>query len=415
MDNAAAPPALASGHLADAFTSFVAAADRLEHTHAQLHNEVVHLRTQLEDRNRALASSLAENENMRAALRQILDTLPCGVVVLDPESEKVVLLNPEACRLLGIPGDRSAEWTDLPGRIRTMLASGCSQAWKQGDEQDFCFTESKNKRWVTVRCSTMGAASDGSVEAENRHSNKVILTCRDTTTFKAAEQEREASRNVVALAEMSTILAHEIRNPLGSMELLTGLLACDAGLSEDSKQGVQHLQAGVRSLSAVVNNVLRFYSLGTSTLNPVRLADALRSAVNFVQPLARQCGIGLALEQTLGNAEIAADANELQQVILNLVCNALRHTPAGGRITVTGSLAERQPTPVAVVEVVDTGAGILPADLPHIFEPGFSTSKQSPGLGLTVCQRIVEQHHGIMTARSEPGKGTSFRMEFPVR
>jgi two-component system sensor histidine kinase FlrB len=415
MDPAVASPALAAGHLADAFTSFIAAADRLEHTHAQLHNEVANLRTQLEERNRALASSLAENESMRVALRQILDTLPCGVAVLEIEDEKVVLLNPEARKLLEIPGDQAPSWADLPLRIRTMLTAGRSQAWKQGDEQDFCFEENGKKRWVTVRYSMMGLADNGTIEAHNNHSTKVILTCRDTTTSKAAEQEREASRNVVALAEMSTVLAHEVRNPLGSMELLAGLLASDAGLSEDSKQGVQHLQAGVRSLSAIVNNVLRFYSMGTATLQPVRLAEALRSAVNFAQPLARQNGTALSLQQSLSDAEIAADASELQQVVLNLVCNALRHTPAGGRITVLGNLDARASTPVAVVEVVDTGAGIAPADLPHIFEAGFSTSKQSPGLGLTVCQRIVEQHHGTISVQSELGKGTTFRMEFPVR
>lgn len=203
------------------------------------------------------------------------------------------------------------------------------------------------------------------------------------------------------------------RNPLGSLELLTGLLAGDAGLSEDSKQYIQHLQAGVRSLSAVVNNVLRFHSEGTSNLKPTKLAEALRSAVNFVQPLARQSGVNFSSQLTLGEIEIAADAGELQQVILNLVCNALRHTPAGGSIKITAAEAGKTPR-VAVVEVTDTGKGIRPEDLPRIFEPGFTTSRQSPGLGLTVCQRIVEQHHGNISAISEPGKGATFRMEFPV-
>ncbi len=397
---------MANAQLADAFTSFIAAAGRLEHSHWQLHDEVTQLRTQLEERNRALASSVAENERMRIALRQILDALPCGVAVLEPTVKQIVLLNPEAKRLLHI-SEHDPDWTNLPERIRTVLdAEGCP-AWKQGDEHDFGFDSNGKTRWVTVRYSAM-------VDTDSGNSATAILICRDTTASKEAEHEREASRHMVALAEMATVLAHEIRNPLGSMELLTGLLAGDGGLNEDSKQCVQHLQAGVRSLSAVVNNVLRFHSSGASNLQPTKLAEAVRSAANFVQPLARQSGITLSLQLNLGIAQIAADAGCLQQVILNLVCNALRHTSAGGNITITGHVASSEAQRVAVVEVADTGNGIRSEDLPHIFEPGFSTGKQSPGLGLTVCQRIMEQHSGTITARSELGKGTTFRMEFPV-
>jgi len=170
----------------------------------------------------------------------------------------------------------------------------------------------------------------------------------------------------------------------------------------------------VRSLSAVVNNVLRFHSGGSSNLKPTKLSDALRTAVNFVQPLARQTGVLLTSQLTLGATEIAADATELQQVILNLVCNALRHTPVGGLIRLGARLECKSEKQIAIVEVADGGSGIRAEDLPHVFEAGFTTTRQSPGLGLTVCQRIVEQHNGTITATSELGKGSTFRMEFPI-
>lgn len=411
MNHLASHTGVAEGPLADAFSSFIAAADRLERSHWELHDEVSQLRTELEERNRALAASVAENERMRLALRQILDSLPCGVAVLDTGREQIVLLNPEARQLLEIPADPTPAWADLPAAIRTMLNPGQGETWKQGDEHDFFFEAGDRKRCVTVRYST--AVPKQSSEC-GTGSTQVILICRDTTAYKAAEQERESSRNLVALAEMSTVLAHEVRNPLGSLELLVGLLAGDSGLSEDSKQCIQHLQAGVRSLSAVVNNVLRFHSAGAPNLQPTKLSQALRSAVNFVQPLARQSGVALNLQLTVGDLEIAADAGELQQVILNLVTNALRHTPAGGSIKVAARPESQGGGLLAVIEVTDTGSGIRPEDLPRIFEPGFTTSRQSPGLGLTVCQRIVEQHHGTIAAFSQPGQGTTFLMEFPV-
>lgn len=412
MNGLATGPAINEGHLTDAFSSFIAAADRLERSHWQLHEEVSHLRAQLEERNRALASSQAENDRMRIALAQILDALPCGVAVLETMKEEIVWLNPEARRLLEIPEGEAPLWTSLPATIQTMLDPGQGQTWKQGDEHDFFFAAGDKRRCVTVRYSTIG--QDDSRANSVAQNAQVILTCRDTTAFKEAEEQRESSRNLVALAEVATVLAHEVRNPLGSMELLTGVLAGDAGMNEDSKQCVQHLQAGVRSLSAVVNNVLRFHSEGTSNLQPTKLSEVLRSAVNFVQPLARQSGIALTSQLTLGEIEIAADAGEIHQVVLNLVCNALRHTPTGGLIKVCARVEARAEQRVAVVEVVDTGNGIRAEDLAHIFEPGFTTGRQSAGLGLTVCQRIVEQHHGTIMVSSEAGKGTTFRMEFPI-
>ncbi|MGA8153933.1 MAG: PAS domain-containing sensor histidine kinase [Terriglobales bacterium] len=402
----------AQNPLTDAFAAFISAANRLENSHWQLHDEVAQLRMQLEERNRALASSQAENERIRILLRQVLDALPCGVAVLDCQGEEVVLLNPEARQLLDIAQTKTLGWMDIPERVRTLVKGLSWHTLKQGDEQEFCVEEASAKRWLTVRASAMdpetGEANDATA------SRRVILIFRDTTAHKQAEQERESSRHMMALAEMATVLAHEIRNPLGSLELLTGLLASDSGLSDDSRQWVQSLRAGVRSLSVTVNNVLQYYSLGTPTLAPMRLGEALKSSVEFVRPLAQQNGVTLLVNLPLGDVEIVGDPGSLQQVILNLACNALRHTPADGKITVSARLEARDAARAAVVEFTDNGSGIRPEDLAHIFEAGFTTTRQSPGLGLTICQRIVEQHHGSIAVQSEPGKGTTFRMEFPV-
>ena len=405
-------PGPAQNPLSDAFAAFITAANRLEHSHWQLHDEVAQLRMQLEERNQALASSLAENERIRILLRQVLDTLPCGVAVLDCKSEEMVLLNPEARQLLGIVPGKPLLWSDIPSRVRAMLSNLSGQALQQGDEQELCLEETGEKRWLTIRVSAMdqGATEVGAPSTAQR----AILILRDTTAHKQAEQERESSRHLMALAEMATVLAHEIRNPLGSLELLTGLLASDSALSDDSRQWVQSLRAGVRSLSVTVNNVLQYYSLGSASLAPLRLAEVLKSGVEFVRPLAQQSGVKLLLNLTLGDAEIAGDAGALQQVLLNLACNALRHTPSDGKIVVSGRLENHDHARVAVVEFADNGSGIRAEDQKRIFEAGFTTSRQSPGLGLTICQRIVEQHHGSITVLSEPGQGTTFRMEFPV-
>jgi len=408
MDALMPVPQIAEAQLADAFTAFIGAANRLEDSHRHLHDEVAELRRQLEDRNRALASSVAENERMRITLRQILDALPCGVAVLDTHSEEVVLLNPEARRLLDVAG--AAGWRDLPECIHTVVNSVRRNSQADHYEQEVTVEKSARKLWLAIRYSRMRAAADETRSADSR----VVLIISDVTAHKAAEQKREKSRNVVALAEMATVLAHEIRNPLGSMELLTGCLANDPGLGDESKRCVQHLRAGVRSLSATVNNVLCFHNPGTQQMSPLDLGSVLKGSVEFIRPLAQQRGVNLSLRETLHGAEITGDPNGLRQLILNLACNALRHTRRGGEITISAAVEEMESGPTAVIEFSDTGSGIRPEDLPHIFKVGFTTTGQTPGLGLTVCQRIVEQHQGKINAHSQLGKGTTFQIEFPV-
>ncbi len=402
------PPQFAKNDLADAFAAFMGAATRLEDSHRHLHDEVAELRKQLDERNRALATSLAETERVRIVLRQILDALPCGVAVLDTQNEEVILLNPEARRLLDVPGQ--PDWHSLPGCVQAAVNNVCRESWEHQHEQELTIEQGGQKRSLAIRYSRMMRP------ARKRHfadSPCLVLIVSDVTAHKNMERERENSRNVVALAEMATVLAHEIRNPLGSMELLTGCLAGDTALGEDAQRCVQHLRAGVRSLSATVNNVLCFHNPAAQQIAPLELGPTLAVTVEFVRPLAEQKRITLTLRETLEDAKISGNASGLRQIILNLACNALRHTQPGGEINITAAIERAESGRKAVIEFADTGSGIEPKDLPHIFKVGFTTTGQTPGLGLAVCRQIMEQHRGTITVRSQDGRGTTFRMEFP--
>jgi PAS domain S-box-containing protein len=402
-------PQIAKSQLADAFTAFIGAANRLEDSHRHLHDEVAELRGQLEERNRALASSVAETERMRMALRQILDALSCGVAVFDTQCKEIVLLNPEACRLLGIA--QQTVWNNLPEWLKAAMKEVGRESGGLGHEQEVLVEKDGRRLWLAIRYTQMTSPDGG---ARTSDSSCLVAIVTDVTAHKSAEQEREQSRNAVALAEMATVLAHEIRNPLGSLELLTGCLANDPGLGDESQRCVQHLRAGIRSLSATVNNVLCVHSPGTQQLGPLEIGPVLQGSVEFIRPLAQQRGVTLTLKTLLNGEEIAGDPNGLRQVILNLACNALRHTNPGGEITISALVATRETQRRVVIQFADSGSGIRPEDLPHIFKVGFTTTGQTPGLGLAVCQRIVTQHHGTIEVFSRLGQGTSFHMEFPV-
>lgn len=227
------------------------------------------------------------------------------------------------------------------------------------------------------------------------------------------QQEHEMLRRRQALAELSATLAHEIRNPLGSLELFAGLLA-ESDLASEERHWVEHLQAGLRTLATTVNNVLHFHSQPSLALAPTDLGQLLRSLAQFLLPMTQRARVRLELALVPDGMVVAADRSRLEQVLLNLALNSLHFMPCGGVLRMRGGRRCQDGENKIWIEVADTGSGIAPENLRRIFEPGFSTRAGSPGLGLAVCQTIMEQHGGSIRAASQPGRGASFTLEFPI-
>lgn len=220
---------------------------------------------------------------------------------------------------------------------------------------------------------------------------------------------------VARLRQQLEMLAHEIRNPLGSLELFAGLLAEGQDCtSEERGQWITQLQAGLRTLSATVNNVLQIHNQPGATLVACDLGEVLDQAYEFLSPLSRQSGIRMELANGLRGVMRQADPHRLQQVLLNLALNALRFTARGGLVEFSGRTGRNHDVEVAEIQVRDTGRGIAPEHQEKIFEPGFSTQPGSPGLGLAVCRKIVEQHGGEIVVSSAFGAGTTFTLRFPL-
>ena len=201
------------------------------------------------------------------------------------------------------------------------------------------------------------------------------------------------------------------RQPLGSLELFAGLLA-EANLEGESRRWIEHVQAGLRTLSATVNNVLHLHNTPQPDLAPTDAGQLLDWAYDFLLPLAKQARVEMQIINGLSGVTIHADRHRLEQVLLNLALNAFRFMPGGGWLSIRGVEC---PLDRGVVEIVlrDTGPGIAVEDLPRIFDAGFSTRAGSSGLGLAVCRRILEQHNGSVVAESRPGYGATFRLRLP--
>jgi len=388
--------------LARAFARFTEVASSLERSYGQLQNEVARLRTELEQANSDLSNSLEENAKVRAFLTRILEGLPCGVFVTD-NNHTLRMLNPEARRLLALDPVWRPEGDAANATIERLIAETAPKCFQS--EQEWASDSIPADRTIGVSAANVDGAPDG---AER------IWILRDISDQKRFAAEREAGRKARALAEISTVLAHEIRNPLGSMELFAGLLANATSEMPDANHWATNLQAGIRSLSATVNNVLQFHSEPSPELITIRLDRQLRETVEFLGPLARQLGLRVELQNSCGPVQVAADPHRLQQVFLNLALNAFRAMEYGRKLTIRlGVPAE--PANFVRVDFEDEGTGIEPGALGKIFEPGFTTRADSPGLGLCVCKKVIEQHGGSIRVASILGDGTTFTLTLPTQ
>jgi two-component system, sensor histidine kinase FlrB len=393
--------------LARAFASFTEAAGSLERTYGQLQGQVSHLREELEVTNRDLATSLEENHRIRERLRLIVEGLPCGVLVIEAGA-RISMLNPEAARLLG----GNCESADA---LPFALSAALDQVRVTGEEAELALSDFNPcpsgadqvaAVWVAIRHAWL--------EQSPAHATSVFIL-RDVSEAKKLEQDREQLRRQQALVEMSALLAHEIRNPLGSLELFAGLLA-EANLEAESHRWIEHVQAGLRMLSATVNNVLHLHNTPQPELTATDAGQLLDWAYDFLLPLAKQARVEMQVINNLNGVIVQADRHRLEQVLLNLAVNAFRFMPGGGWFCLRGmECASPEGVSGAGVEITirDTGPGILADDLPHIFDAGFSTRTGSSGLGLAVCRRILEQHGGSIAAESRAGYGATFRLRLP--
>ncbi len=239
----------AQENLTRAFMTFTQAAGSLEKSYVQLQAEVSRLHLELQRTNSELDRSLEENARVRGYLSRVLENLPCGVLVVSAAGQTQII-NPEARRLLQVPADWSPRaGNELPAEFEKVM----SEAPVAGNisEVEWAVPGCLANRYIGILRANVSEASDSPGDT--------IWIVRDTTEQKRLALEREAARRSVALAEVATVLAHEIRNPLGSMELFTGLLADATSQMPETRQWVTHLQAGLRALSATMTNVVDVY------------------------------------------------------------------------------------------------------------------------------------------------------------
>jgi len=386
-----------------AFSEFIATSAGLELSYRELQAEVSALSMELAQRNQALKASVNENELMRLSLQRIVNAMPCGVLVADAAGT-ISIINPECRRLFGMtaadaPQPYVLTWRDIGMQLGARLSLISPDEDRPDVEQEIEIGGAA-KRWLHVQQHRMPCTG------ERKSSSQTIVIVRDVTSRKLAERDRESGRISMALAEISGVLAHEMRNPLASLELFAELIEND---ESRRTKWISNLRAGIRLLGNTVNNVLSFHGAGEMPLTECCLTEVVRRAVEFMQPLAAQAMVSLAVPVDDRPIFIHGNESALHQVLLNILTNALRHTPEGGAVM----LSVTEEADGVSLECADTGTGLVAEQTEEIFQPGFSAQGSTPGLGLAVSRRIMAQHGGSISAENRVDGGARFMLRFP--
>ncbi len=205
-------------------------------------------------------------------------------------------------------------------------------------------------------------------------------------------------------------IAHEVRNPLGGMELFTGLLREELAGDKDRLEMVERIDRELSYLKKVVEDFLDFARRRSPDLGPVHLCPLVAETAEVLAAAAESRGVTLELRNSATAPAVRGDAEQLRRVLLNLCRNALQATPEGKSVT----LGCRQLNDEEVaLEVVDQGVGIKPEQQEEIFTPFFTTREKGSGLGLALVKKVVEQHGGRIELESTLGEGTTFRVVLP--
>jgi len=239
--------------------------------------------------------------------------------------------------------------------------------------------------------------------------NQAILK-ESLNRLEAAEDNLRRQDRLAALGEMSAGIAHEIRNPLGVISSSAQLL--DRKLAEPAsgiRQLLDIIQEETTRLNGLITDFLSFGRPAPPALRPIDLQEAVLKAVEHVEGMARERSVGLVAELPEEPQSALADPDMLQQVLLNLLLNALEASREGGAV----ALRLHRSGEALCLEVHDSGSGIPPENLSKIFNPFFTTKEKGTGLGLANAHRIIEMHGGTLGVSSEVGEGTTFRITLP--
>ncbi len=351
--------------------------------------------------------------------RQLVSSMRNGVIAIHRDGT-LALVNDEGYRIFGIargPADVGRPCAEV-FRSRPELVRMLSSAFELSTLPNRA--ELRLKDLDRVIGYTLSQVRDEAGETVG-----AVLFFKDLTRVEQLEERERLRDRLASLGEMAAGVAHELKNPLAGIEVMTGLLRRQVPDSPDAQALLADIMSEAKLANSIVVEMLEFVRPVRLQVEQTDLNDVIHQALTLAERKAPRGNISVRLNLQPQLPLIDGDHNQLCQVFMNLLANAFEALDGKGRITVAAATQDVEqdpafaadshpPTPVVVVEVADDGPGI-PAELSdRIFNPFFTTKAQGSGLGLAIVRKIVDAHEGRIDLTSAPGEGTRFRVTLPL-
>ncbi len=369
---------------------------------------------ELKNKDKSLEIELKKKEDAREDFHNILESLNVGVVVIDLKGE-IITFNRAAENITGlfsekVIGKEFDKVFDPNFFLNSHLDfKSFKDIQQNADVEAEIRRKGKNTFYVSLSISP--------VKNPEGEKTGIVLALQDITRLKKLEERANRTDRLAAMGEIAVKIAHEIRNPLGSIELFATVLKKDLKDFEELKALAGHISSGVKSINNVISNLLLFIRPQQKpNFQAIDICDSLDDSLFFSSHLVNSDnGIDIITRYYSKPLMVYADSELLKQIFLNLILNAIQAMHHGGKLTIsTRKLNGRSKKDLAEIRFADTGTGISKADMLRIFDPFFTTKKRGTGLGLAIVHNITEAHGGAVDINSSEGKGTVCTVTLPL-
>ena len=359
---------------------------------------------------RALNRDLADSESK---YRSIVDHAPFGI--FRTEGMALVYSNRYNRILAGLnpdeEGDPEAIRQSIHPEDRERVLSEYAQAVRENRPYQTVFRFLHKDGTITKVLSRRIPIKDDAGRTVMYQGFNIDITALEQMQARLSRAERLAT-----LGQMAAGIAHEIRNPLVGIGSTASVLLEEADPTDPRRQDIETILKETRRLDRIVNQIVDYARPRTPAPLMFAMEELVQETLTVLgEPLAKK-QIRVEGPSPHPLPPIQADRDQLKQVLLNLVQNAVEAMPEGGTLRIAVFESRRDQESGITLTFTDNGTGITQADLPHVFEPFFTIGKhRGTGLGLAICRNIVDAHQGEIRLESQPGRGTTVSLWLPLR